>query len=69
MEQNWTRVYSTRDPIKAELVKGMLKEEGIEAVELNKRDSCYGNFGSIEIYCHADQLLTALFILKKTENE
>lgn len=64
MEQNWSSIYSTRDPIRAEIVIGVLRENGIEAVELNKRDSCYGNFGNIEVYCHAEEVLRALQILK-----
>ncbi|MBP9180956.1 MAG: DUF2007 domain-containing protein, partial [Bacteroidia bacterium] len=55
MEQDWTRIYSTRNPVEAEMAKSLLNENGIEAVELNKRDSCYGNFGNIEVYCHASQ--------------
>ncbi len=69
MEVNWTRVYTTSNPVKAEMAKGLLRENFIEAVELNKRDSCYGNFGSIEVYCHAENVLTALEILKKLDHE
>jgi lantibiotic modifying enzyme len=69
MEQDWTKVLSTRNPVTAEMAKGLLRENGIEAVELNKRDSCYGNFGNIEVYCHASQVVTALEVLKELRNE
>ncbi len=69
METNWTKVYTTIDPVRAEIAKGLLREYNIEAVELNKRDSCYGNFGNIEVYCHAEQVVTALEVLKKLDHE
>ena len=69
MEQDWTKVYSTRNPVEAEMAKSLLNENGIEAVELNKRDSCYGNFGNIEVYCHASQVVTALQVLKDLKHE
>jgi hypothetical protein len=69
METDWKKVYSTIDPVKAEIAKGLLREYGIEAVELSRRDSCYGNFGNIEVYCHAGQVLEALQILKNITNE
>lgn len=69
MEQDWTKVYITRNPVHAEMAIGLLRENGIEAVELNKRDSCYGNFGNIEVYCHASQVVTALEVLKELRNE
>ena len=69
MEQNWSSVYSTNNPIEAELVKALLREHGIEAVELNRRDTCHGNFGSIEVYCHATQVLEALHLIKNRKHE
>jgi hypothetical protein len=48
MSQNWTKVYTTSDPIKAELSKQLLEENGIEAVLLNKQDSSY-QFGEVQV--------------------
>ena len=69
METNWKMIYSTRDPLKAELAKNLLNRNNIEAVELNKRDSCHGNFGDIEVYCHADHVVLALHVLNKLDHE
>jgi hypothetical protein len=48
MSQNWTKVYTTSDPTKAELSKQLLEESGIEAVLLNKQDSSY-HFGVVQV--------------------
>lgn len=48
MSQNWTKVYTASDPIKAELSKQLLEENGIEAVLLNKQDSSY-HFGDVQV--------------------
>ncbi len=44
----WTKVYTTSDPITAELSKQLLEENGIEAVLLNKQDSSY-HFGDVQV--------------------
>jgi hypothetical protein len=44
----WTKIYTTSDPIKAELIKQLLEENGIEAVLLNKQDSSY-LFGEVQV--------------------
>ncbi|ATL46510.1 hypothetical protein COR50_04590 [Chitinophaga caeni] len=52
MEKGWIKVYETRDPFKAEIVKGMLIENGIEAVIVNKQDSSFTQMipGLDEVY-------------------
>ena len=44
----WTKVYTTSDPIKAELIKQLLEEDEIEVVLLNKQDSSY-LFGEVQV--------------------
>lgn len=44
----WTKIYTTSDPIKAELIKQLLEENDIEAVLLNKQDSSY-LFGEVQV--------------------
>lgn len=48
MAQNWTKIYTTSNPIAAELAKQVLEENGIEAVILNKQDSSY-HFGEVQV--------------------
>jgi hypothetical protein len=46
----------------------MLKENGINAVSMNKRDSSYQAFGVIEIYCSANDVVTALNLINNNPN-
>ena len=46
----WYKLYITRNYAEAVIIKGMLEENNIEVVILNKRDSSYLNFGDIELY-------------------
>lgn len=46
----WYKIFATRDYTKASIVKGMLEENNVTTVILNKQDSSYINFGDIELY-------------------
>jgi Putative prokaryotic signal transducing protein len=46
----WFKLYSTRNYAEASIIKGMLEENNIKVVILNKLDSSYINFGDIELY-------------------
>ena len=48
--QGWFKLYSTRNYLEANIIKGKLEENGIRAVILNRQDSSYLAFGDIEIY-------------------
>lgn len=48
--QGWVLLHSDGNPIGAEMVKSRLEAAGIRAVILNKRDSSYGMFGSVEVH-------------------
>ncbi len=50
---------------KAELLKGLLNENEIEAVIINKKDSAY-LFGELELYVHVDQVIKARHIIATT---
>ena len=64
--ENWQKVYSTTDLVRAEIVKSTLETHKITAIILNKRDSSYNDFGMREIYVSKDNHDTALTII---ENE
>jgi len=53
-EQQWHLIYATRNLPEASIVKGMLEENKIPVMLLNKQDSSYVNFGDIELYVPAD---------------
>jgi len=56
---DWIKIYTTRNYAEASIIKGMLEENNIEAVVMNKMDSSYLNFGDIEIHVPADAATTA----------
>lgn len=47
---NWAKIFTTRNAAEANIIKGMLEENDIEAVIMNKQDSSYLNFGNIDLY-------------------
>lgn len=48
--KNWTLIYSTKDTVYASILHGMLEENQIPVLSLNKLDSSYLAFGYIEVY-------------------
>ena len=63
------KLLSTDNPNKAKITKQMLEENNINVVMLNKQDSSYLMFGSIELYVDEKQLNQATDLLKYTEDE
>lgn len=61
--KNWVRIYSAEHPYKTIIVKGILKEYGIYAIILNKRDSVYNTFGEAELYILRKDQIKAMDIL------
>lgn len=59
MENDWEVVFTTQTTFEAELVHGMLLENGIENVILNQRDSAYNAFGEIYVYVRKENLIKA----------
>jgi hypothetical protein len=46
----WIKIRTTRSLPEANIMKGMLEENNIAAVLLNRQDSSYLVFGEIELY-------------------
>lgn len=69
MENNWTKVYTTENPVTAEIIKQGLIENDINAVVMNKKDSSYQNFGVIEILVNKKDVEKAEEYIKSTESE
>jgi hypothetical protein len=53
MTQPWFLLFRTPDFTKANIIKGLLEENRIRVMLLNKQDSSYLNFGDIELYVPA----------------
>lgn len=68
MEKNWVKIFSTTAQYKAELIKGLLLENGIESVIINKQDSSY-LFGELELYVNSDDAIQAKHIITTQEQE
>ncbi len=67
MEKNWVKIYTSTDMFKVSLVKSVLADHSIDAIEMNKKDSSYLNFGEIELYIHNNQFDEAIEIIIKNE--
>lgn len=48
--KNWFLIYSTKQLPQASIIKGMLEENQVPVMLVNKQDSSYLNFGEIEVY-------------------
>jgi hypothetical protein len=68
LEENWIKIYSTSANYKAELIKGLLFENGIQSVVINKKDSSY-LFGELEIYVMPDDVLQSKHIISTQEQQ
>lgn len=54
MEKDWVKVYASNVSYEAEIIKGMLLENEIEAVVVNRQDSSFVTMlpGMDEVYVH-----------------
>jgi hypothetical protein len=68
MLNDWIKIFSTANPIEAEIVLSMLHEHGIDAVEINKRDSSYQAFGYVELYCPKIHVMEAMLLINKNKH-
>lgn len=67
MEKDWIKIYTSTDFFKVSIVKSVLADHLIEAIQINKKDSSYLNFGEIELYIHSNQFDEAIEIIIKNE--
>ena len=67
--EDWKCVYTTDQEYKAELVKGYLANENIEAVLFNKKDSAYVFWGYVEVYVHPENEDLAIELIKEKHFE
>lgn len=65
---NWVMIYSSSVVIEVEIFKGVLEENGIEAIIINKKDSAY-LFGEAELYVTSENAFDAKQIISNTNLE
>ena len=63
MDNEWIAIFSTSDEFDAELAKGLLKENEIDYVVVNKKDSSI-HFGEIELFVMRKNALRAKYLIK-----
>jgi len=68
MEKHWVKLFTTADPMQAEITKQMLEEHGVSAVVMNKQDSSY-RFGQVELYVHESEEVLAKGLIAEMEGE
>ena len=68
MSQNWITIKSSNKLYELELLKGVLNENSIPSVILNKQDSSYLNFGEAELKVLSNDLEKA-YLLINQKNE
>ncbi|MCF6351498.1 MAG: DUF2007 domain-containing protein [Cyclobacteriaceae bacterium] len=51
-------------PYRAEIVKDILDQKGINAIILNKKDSAYYIFGQLEVHVKVESVINALKIIE-----
>ena len=66
MKDNWVKIYSSVHIHKVEIIQALLKEDEIDSIILNKRDSTY-LFGEIELYVAVENVLKSKQIISNKE--
>ncbi|NIJ53563.1 putative signal transducing protein [Dyadobacter arcticus] len=63
MDENWVKAYQSTQPIRAEIAREILEQNGIAAVIVDRKDSSYPIFGMCEVHVPAGDLSRAQTIL------
>lgn len=61
---NWKKIYETKNPVRAEIVRSILSEEGLMPILVNKQDSAYPVIeGGYEIYVTPENVMRSIKII------
>jgi hypothetical protein len=69
LEKNWVKIFSTVELHLIQIAQGLLEENNIESVVINKVDSSYPSLGVIELLVSKEDALKAIQIIKNINNE
>ena len=64
VHNNWIKIASSKQAYQIELLKGMLEENNIITVLVNKIDSSYLAFGEIELFVERKDVIQAKNLIK-----
>jgi hypothetical protein len=67
--KDWILVDSSSDIMYMELRLSKLLADGLRAVIMNRKDSAYNAFGSVEIFVHRDDFMKAKHLLEDKQEE
>ena len=59
----WQKVFETDSAVRSEIVKGVLEENGITAIILNKKESVYQIHGNYEVMVSSGETIQAINII------
>lgn len=62
--ENWIKVFEDGIQVRAEIVKGILLENEIHAVVLNKKDTAYQMFGNYQVLVKRDDAIQATKLIQ-----
>ncbi len=62
--QNWIKVFEDDKQIRAEIVKGVLEENEIQAVVLSKKETVYQIFGTYEVLVKREDAMKATKLIQ-----
>lgn len=62
--ENWIKVFESPVQVRAEIVRGVLEENQIQAVVLNKKETVYQIFGYYEVLVQRENLMLANNLIK-----
>ncbi len=65
----WVKIFSSEQFYKIEIAKGVLEENGIPSVVLNKQSSSHVVVGFIELYVNKEYALKAVNLIKAIKYE
>jgi hypothetical protein len=67
MSKGWVKVFSSEQAYMVEIMKGILEEEKIDAISLNKTDSMHTHLsiGEVELFVQSDQVMKAKLLISK----
>ena len=66
MEKDWVNIYSSTQANDIVIMKAVLADNDIPAIDINKKDSSY-LFGEIEVYVNRNDVLKAKQIIIKNK--
>lgn len=67
--KDWITAFTTIQLYEAEMIADILKNNGINSVVLNQKDSSYNSFGEIRIMVHQEDSEKAEEIIKQLNGE